>query len=763
MPVAVSYPGVYIEEVPSGVHTITGVATSITAFIGFTSQGPVDHAVELFTFADFERAFGGLSADSPLSYSVRQFYDNGGGQSYVVRVADGASSASMTLPDVNGNPTIKLIASSAGLWGNNLVVTIDTATSAGSNYFNLTVTEYVDKNGVRAPNRSETFRNQSLNPTDAGYILGINSVSKLISVDKASVTGLAVAGNGSVTSGVISNAIVAGLGAVTLGISQNGGPTTPVTAGPSATIAVFIPALNAALGARIGGGIACVPIGATQFVITAGVAIPPAASSIRVADGAAARALRLTAGTGATILDAVAASNPKATGTLSGPLSTASFTFGAGDHGLVILRITDGINTLDTAMLQLWGAAPAPLAPPNNPASLASLVTSALGRIPSTKPLFRGTTVAVIGNQLRVAASLASPALDLRFAEPTPAGTDTTATTLGLVVPPAAINFAGYAAGEAVAAPFSFGADGTTPTTAAPYSGDPANKTGLYALEDVDLFNLLCVPEISDKAFDPTDFLTEAIGYCEKRRALVLLDLPPSVQTRVDAEVWLGTTGATLRRRNAAAFWPRFIASDPLQSGASKSYAPSGAVAGLFARTDADRGVWKAPAGTTASIQGAINLDYKLTNDEQGTLNPLALNCLRSFPVFGIVSWGSRTMMGADALADDYKYIPVRRLALFLEESLYRGTQWVVFEPNDEPLWAQIRLNIGAFMHLLFAQGAFAGQTPRDAYFVKCDKDTTTLADVDLGRVNIVVGFAPLKPAEFVIIQIRQIVPALAT
>jgi phage tail sheath protein FI len=131
--------------------------------------------------------------------------------------------------------------------------------------------------------------------------------------------------------------------------------------------------------------------------------------------------------------------------------------------------------------------------------------------------------------------------------------------------------------------------------------------------------------------------------------------------------------------------------------------------------------------------------------------------------VYGTVSWGARTARGADVMADDYKYVPVRRLALFLEESLFRGTQWAVFEPNDEPLWAQIRLNLGAFMHTLFAQGAFQGRTPREAYFVKCDSETTTQNDIDLGRVNIVVGFAPLKPAEFVIIQIQQIAGAIQT
>ena len=128
-----------------------------------------------------------------------------------------------------------------------------------------------------------------------------------------------------------------------------------------------------------------------------------------------------------------------------------------------------------------------------------------------------------------------------------------------------------------------------------------------------------------------------------------------------------------------------------------------------------------------------------------------------NFPIFGNVCWGARTLNGSDALASEWKYIPVRRFALFLEESLYRGTKWVVFEPNDEPLWAQIRLNIGAFMQSLFRQGAFQGTKPSEAYFVKCDKETTTQTDINNGIVNIVVGFAPLKPAEFVILKIQQI------
>jgi len=162
-----------------------------------------------------------------------------------------------------------------------------------------------------------------------------------------------------------------------------------------------------------------------------------------------------------------------------------------------------------------------------------------------------------------------------------------------------------------------------------------------------------------------------------------------------------------------------------------------------------------APAGLDASL-GGVTLEVNLTDRENGILNPLGINCLRSFALGGRVVWGARTLRGADQLADEYKYVPVRRTALYIEESLYRGTQWVVFQPNDEPLWGQIRLNVGAFMNDLFRKGAFQGSRPQDAYFVRCDRTTTTQNDIDRGIVNILVGFAPLKPAEFVIIKLQQ-------
>ncbi|HEX8184297.1 MAG TPA: phage tail sheath C-terminal domain-containing protein, partial [Blastocatellia bacterium] len=139
------------------------------------------------------------------------------------------------------------------------------------------------------------------------------------------------------------------------------------------------------------------------------------------------------------------------------------------------------------------------------------------------------------------------------------------------------------------------------------------------------------------------------------------------------------------------------------------------------------------------------------------------ITALRKFPIFGNVSWGARTLEGADQAASEWKYIPVRRTALYIEQSLFDGLKWVVFEPNDEPLWAQIRLNVGAFMQNLFRQGAFQGKTPREAYFVRCDRTTTTQDDINRGIVNILVGFAPLKPAEFVVIKIQQMAGQIET
>ncbi|MBI2925768.1 MAG: phage tail sheath family protein [Verrucomicrobia bacterium] len=286
-------------------------------------------------------------------------------------------------------------------------------------------------------------------------------------------------------------------------------------------------------------------------------------------------------------------------------------------------------------------------------------------------------------------------------------------------------------------------------------------KLGLYALEKTDLFNILCLPPYLPSGDVDTALISEAASYCEQRRAFFILDPRSDWNDKDSAKTGVGGLGTV--SKNAAVFFPRFKQPNPRRNNQVETFVPCGAVAGIFARTDTNRGVWKAPAGLDANLVGVPELTVSLTDSENGELNPLGVNCLRTMPAVGNVVWGTRTREGDDRRASEWKYIPVRRLALYIEESLYRSTQWVVFEPNDEPLWAQIRLNLGAFMHGLFRQGAFQGQTPRDAYFVKCDKETTTQNDINLGIVNIVVGFAPLKPAEFVIIKIQQIAGQIQT
>jgi phage tail sheath protein FI len=288
--------------------------------------------------------------------------------------------------------------------------------------------------------------------------------------------------------------------------------------------------------------------------------------------------------------------------------------------------------------------------------------------------------------------------------------------------------------------------------------GNPTNKTGMYALDKIApyIFNILCLPAAAKLGTsDMSAVYTAAETYCLTKRAFFIMDIPSSVDTHSLMASWM-TANDTLRDRNAAVYFPRLTIPDMLNEYRPRNVGPSGTLAGVYARTDATRGVWKAPAGTDAKLKNA-SLVVKLTDPENGGLNPLGINVLRNFPIHGNISWGGRTLEGADQAASEWKYIPVRRTALYIEESLYQGLKWAVFEPNDEPLWAQLRLNVGAFMHNMFRQGAFQGTTPKDAYFVKCDKESTTQNDIDQGVVNILVGFAPLKPAEFVVIKIQQI------
>jgi uncharacterized protein len=497
MSVTTTYPGVYIQEIPSGVRTITGIATSITAFVGWTKQGPTAQAQLVLSWSDFQRQFGGLDANSLMTYAVYQFFNNGGSQAYIVRLTqqtggNPAKTASHTITNF-----LTFTAANAGGWGNNIQLDV----VVNGNRFAIIV-RYL---GTQV----ESFMNLSLDKNDPNFVLSV-------------------------------------------------------------------------------------------------------------------------LGSGSQYIQATLEATPAVPGT----------------------------------------------------------------------------------NQLNQ-------------------------------------SLAGGADGDVLS-------PGTGDFHAALNAG--GSGTGVHLLDTVPLFNLLVVPGETDPGTIQT-----LESYCRKERAFLIADVSSSATLSAleasgpDPNI----TGAD--SINAAFYFPWVQAADPLQQNRTGLFPPSGFVAGIYARTDASRGVWKAPAGSDASLTGAVGLSVVLTDDQNGVLNPQAVNCLRSFPVYGIVLWGARTLRGNDQVGSEWKYIPVRRLALYIEGSLYRGTQWVVFEPNAEPLWAQIRLNVGAFMQDLFRKGAFQGGTPKDAYFVKCDSETTTQSDINLGIVNILVGFAPLKPAEFVVIQIQQMAGQLQT
>lgn len=292
-----------------------------------------------------------------------------------------------------------------------------------------------------------------------------------------------------------------------------------------------------------------------------------------------------------------------------------------------------------------------------------------------------------------------------------------------------------------------------------------APPTGIYALNQIvpQVFNLMCLPgaaNFNDANHAATVAIyQEAYTYCRNNFAFLVVDPAPDVN-RGNIQTYLTELGAAAGP-NAALYYPRVTGADPLNALVPRVMGPSGMAAGLVARTDGSRGVWKAPAGTEARVSGGTPTDV-MTDRQQGPLNTSGVNVIRTFPVYNSVVWGARTLDGADARASEWRYVNVRRLALFVENSLQRGLQWVVFEPNDEPLWANVRMNVNGFMNQLHRQGAFQGASARDAYLVKCDSETTTQADINLGILNVYVGFAPVRPAEFVVIRIQQRFPNAA-
>jgi phage tail sheath protein FI len=281
-------------------------------------------------------------------------------------------------------------------------------------------------------------------------------------------------------------------------------------------------------------------------------------------------------------------------------------------------------------------------------------------------------------------------------------------------------------------------------------TGAAAVLAGAHLLDAVPIFNLLAVPGEADPGL-----IAQLQAYCAERKAFLIADSAAdstfaTLQNGPDSRM----TGA--HAINSAFYFPWLKALDAQQN-VTRPFPPSGFVAGIYAATDAAHGVWQAPAGIGAPVTGASDPVVKLTDAENAVLNPLAVNCIRYFPNFGDVVWGARTLAGSNQPPSDWQYVPVRRLALYIESSVYVGTKWAAFEPNDSRLWSELNRSIGAFMQALFAQGAFKGQSAAETYFIQCDAQNNPPSGGDQGIVNITIGFAPVRPAEFVVIQIQQI------
>jgi phage tail sheath protein FI len=770
MPVALTYPGVYVEEIPSGVRTITGISTSVTAFIGFTARGPINVPTQLFSFSDFDRQFGGLNRDSEVSYAVQQFFLNGGSEAWVVRTANNAAKAALTVKNLSGPiDVLDVTASSEGLWGNYLRLDVDYATSNPDSTFNLSVTEYASNGTQLVVKRAATHRNLSMDSSSAQYAISVvNAASAMIQLKRsAAVTSGVLQGlaSGWSESGDLTGFAFNQLDANHLraSISINGDPPTVIQlfdpSSPPATLAELAAAIVPQVQAIKPGSPAysgfAVTTANNRLRFTAGAIPSPAQeqSSVRIFSAPsqdAAKLLKLGLGNGGREAEAASALRPSPNGNISADLSTVNTS--ALPTDTVTMTVTTPVSSVSSTF-SLANSKTSYTA-----AELGELATNLqlLIRASSSVAAFSKATVRLVGKRLQIISGIDTTDARINF-------TEAAAGLVALLQLDSNSNVQRYSVGVGGAVAQqdagTAGLDGSAPT-AGQLIGAEAAKTGIYALEDVGLFNLLCIPRTADMSeTEGLAVISAATAYCSKRRAFLLVD-PPSNRVAVSggsSGILEWATNQLTPNRNAALYWPSVLVPDPLDNFRLRALPPSGTVAGLYARIDSTRGVWKAPAGTEATLANVQGLSYNVTDSENGVLNPVAINCLRSLPVYGRIAWGARTTMGADQQSDEYKYVPVRRLALYIEESLYRGTQWVVFEPNDEPLWAQIRLNVGTFMHQLFRQGAFQGKSPREAYLVKCDKETTTQADINSGVVNILVGFAPLKPAEFVVIQLQQL------
>lgn len=669
------YPGVYTQELPSGVRSISGAPTSVALFVGPTRAGIDNRPIRLQSFADFERSFGGLTQTSSLSYSVLHFFGNGGGEAFVLRVpASGAKAASTGFRRDDGasNLSLTVTALSSGAASGEIFVEFDPFGLGSAPYtgthdkkrFNLTVSD-------RLTGRVERFANLSTSSASARFApTVVNDEATGSKLVKLILTGAAIDKEAPQATGTV---------------YEIGTPPSAGTFAAAQKLKVNVEFRDAA------------------GAVDAGAAVSLELTAFANAEAKPATPLELCTRLTAALNAALRADAPSA-----GKMEGLSIEGSVVEGGKFLRFRIAPVGTTVTPSRRADGRVT--LAAPGSGTSL--LATYTLTEKVSNPSRFQ----------------------------------------LGLA----------YASSQVIGTPVA-GVDGDP-------SGQPSStdfKAAVMALADPDpFFNILCLPDaVRPSAADPlvpqhsnhASIYAEAALVCEKKFAFLLIDPPPAVQDLGGAEAWK-TTGIPFQSRHAAAYFPNIRVDDPLEPGAIRSHPPSGAMAGLFARTDSQVGVWQAPAGTEAVLSGAYGPSVLLSDDQHGILNPLGLNVIRKFPVYGTVSFGSRTIDGADAMGSEWKYIPVRRTASYILRSLSEGLRWAVHKPNGEVLWSQLRVNATSFMQGLFRQGAFKGVSAREAYFVACDASTTTPDDINAGVVNLVIGFAPLKPAEFVVISLRQIV-----
>jgi phage tail sheath protein FI len=634
-----SYPGVYIQEISSGVRPLQVASTSTAAFVGVAEMGPEKAATRVTSWTDFLRTFGSFFHDSYLAQSVFQFFNNGGRQCYIVRVTrSNAATADVTVNNRAGTaqPGIIFSAKNKGAWGNTLYLQIEDGTLDPGNEFRVSVRRQIDPLVVPTNFRDltplEVFDNLSLDPAAPNFVSTVISQNSTLINAQVSSQNLAVR----------------------KGVHRGGfNPTVPLGTNLSFSINVD------------GDG----------FQI---VTLPSAAGSGALAAVATA------------IQTAVQGMTKKKAST-----DAAAFTgFGC------------SVETVDSQ---------------------------------SRLVLQSGTTKADSSVQVQTA-----PANDLTTALKLGGHGGLSESGLALRRPAKAdIVQIGDAA---VAAPINAVTPGGDGDTALP---ETKFAEAFTALDNVTDFSLLAVPGESTTAM-----MDLGMAYCANRplQDVFYIGEVASDDDTPDEAVDFRNS-LTTANSYGALYFPWVKALDPTgQSRQPVLLPPSGYIAGLYARIDASRGVWKAPAGTEASLNGVVGLAAELSDVQHGILNPVGVDVIRRFPGSGIVSFGARTVTSDP----EWRYVPVRRTAIMLRVSIYNGIQWAVFEPNDEPLWAQLRMNIGAFMTTLFRQGAFQGSTPSQGFFVKCDGETTTQADIDAGVVNVLVGFAPLKPAEYIVVKISQ-------